>query len=371
MTKILLVSSKDNNFYNFRSELILKLHDIGHEVVLVCPPGEKMKFFIDRGCRFVPLEMDRRGKNYLHDIKLILGYRKIFKTEKPDIVLTYTGKSSAYGGMVSRFLKIPYIINNAGLIDTSFYSKYLELVLNTLYRIGFKKAACMMYQNRQERDFLNNLLGDMHYRDLPGSGVNLKEFKYAEYPKDDSPITFNFVGRIVNIKGISEFLSCAELVKDKYSQTRFVIYGDYDDETYRKRIEKLISQGIVEYGGVKLDMKPCIAAAHAVIHPSYYEGMTNVVLEHSAMGRPCIGSAIPGVQDGIDDGITGYTFPLKDVDAMVKAVERFILLPYNEKVAMGKAARKKMEREFDRNIVTNIYIEEIDKILADKKLRKC
>lgn len=367
MAKILLVSSKDNNFYNFRSELILKLHEIGHEVVLVCPPGEKIKFFTDRGCRFVGLEMDRRGKNYLHDIKLIIGYYKIFKKERPDIVLTYTGKSSAYGGMVSRFLKIPYIINNAGLIDTTFYSKYLEIVLNALYSLGFKKASCMMYQNTQERDFLNKILGKIHYRDIPGSGVNLDEFKYSKYPKDDSVITFNFVGRIVNIKGIDEFLTCAERIKAKFSNTRFVIYGEYDDEFYRERIERLQENCIVEYGGVQLNMKPFISAAHAVIHPSYYEGMTNVVLEHSAMGRPSIGSAIPGVQDGIDDGITGYTFPLKDVDAMVATVEKFILMPHEKKVEMGRAARAKMEREFDRNIVTNIYLEEIDRILLENK----
>ena len=54
-----------------------------------------------------------------------------------------------------------------------------------------------------------------------------------------------------------------------------------------------------------MDMKPHIEAAHAVIHPSYYEGMTNVVLEHSAMGRPCIGSNIPGVREERPGGCPG------------------------------------------------------------------
>lgn len=367
MAKIILISSKDNNFYNFRSELILKLNEIGHEVILVCPQGEKIKYFTDRGCRFIALDMDRRGMNYFKDFKLIVGYYQIFKKEKPDIVLTYTGKSSAYGGIVCSLLKIPYIINNAGLIDTRFYSRYLEIVLNTLYRLGFKKASCMMYQNTQERDFLNGILHHkVYYRDIPGSGVNLTQFQYAEYPKDDSVIVFNYVARIVEIKGITEYLDCAERIKEKYPNTRFVIYGDYDDEEkYRIRIEELQQKGIVEYGGVKLDMKPYIKAAHAVIHPSYYEGMTNVVLEHSAMGRPCIGSDIPGVKDGITEGVTGYTFPVKNVDALTAVVERFILLSHEQKAEMGRAARKKMEQNFDRNIVTNIYLEEIDRILKN------
>lgn len=368
MAKLVLISSKDNNFYNFRSEVILKLHELGHEIVLVCPYGKKIDFFTERGCRFVPLEMDRRGTSFLNDFKLIKGYRKIFKEEKPDIVLAYTGKSSAYGGLVCRWLNIPCIINNAGLVDTKYYSFLVGIVLEILYRIGFRKAACMMYQNTQERDYINRILNNkVHYRDIPGSGVNVSEFSYKEYPENDNVITFNFVGRIVLIKGIEEYLSCAERIKTKYPQTRFLIYGDYDDEVYRAKIEELQSKGIVEYMGVKMDMKPYIAAAHADIHPSYYEGMTNVVLEHSASGRPCIGSNVPGVKEGIDDGVTGYTFEVRNVDSMVSAVEKFILLSHDEKVAMGKYARRKMEREFDRNIVTNIYIEEINRILSRKQ----
>ena len=84
------------------------------------------------------------------------------------------------------------------------------------------------------------------------------------------------------------------------------------------------------------------------------------------MGRVCIGSDIPGIKEGIDEDETGFLFHCKNVDELVSAVEKFINLPYDKKVAMGKAAREKMEREFDRNIVTNIYIEEINRILQRK-----
>ena len=113
-----------------------------------------------------------------------------------------------------------------------------------------------------------------------------------------------------------------------------------------------------------MDMKLFIAKSHAVIHSSYYEGVTNVILEHAAMGRPAIASDIPGCREPINHGESGYTFELKNVDDLVNMVETFILLPHEDKVKMGRAARKKMEREFDRNIVTNIYIEEINRILA-------
>lgn len=363
MARIMMISPKDNNFYNFRRELIYKMLELGYEVYLVCPYGKKLDVLIVAGCKFIDLKIDRRGTNPIKDFGQILFYKKILKEVKPDIVLTYTGKCSIYGGIACG-KKYPYIVNNAGLMDTSTYPSWLKLVMDILYKVGFRNAICMMYQNHQERDYLNKILNNkVKYKEIPGSGVNINEFTFQPYPQNDDIITFNFVGRIVKIKGIDEFIECAKRIHQKYKNTRFVIYGDYDDDEYKKIIETGIQDGYLEYGGILLDMKPAIVNAHAVIHPSYYEGMTNVVLEHSAMGRVCIGSDISGVAEGIDEGITGYTFECKNIDALVEKVEKFVLLPNSEKAAMGKAAREKMEREFNREIVTNVYIAKIKEII--------
>lgn len=364
MKKIVLISSKDNTFYNFRSELILKLHEIGYEVVLVCPYGKKIDYFTERGCGFIDLDIDRRGTSIINDFKLIQSYQRLLKRERPDIVLTYTAKPSIYGGFVCGKMKIPCIINNAGLMETK---GIFDVFMKLLYKIGWSKAECMMFQNTGERDIINKLLkGKVHYRDLPGSGVNLNKFEFTEYPEDNGTIVFNYVARIVKNKGIDELLECAQIIKMRHNNVKFVLYGDFDDDEYKDKIFSLEKQGIVQYGGIQLDMKPCIKNANAAIHPSYYEGMTNVVLEHSAMGRPCLGSNIPGVKDGIDDGKTGFLFETRNVNSMVSAVEKFINLSYDEKVIMGKKARKKMEQEFDRNIVIDVYLEEIKRVLENK-----
>lgn len=360
MNKVMLIAPKDNNFYNFRGELILKLCDLKYEVILVCPYGSKIDYFTERGCRFIGIDMDRRGKNPVHDFVLMKKYMGMLKKEKPDIVLTYTSKPSIYAGFLCRCLKIPYIVNNAGLMETKGIFRHF---MNLLYIIGWAGASCIMYQNTKERDIVNKLLRNrVRYRDLPGSGVNLKEFAFREYPTQEPTLIFNYVARIVKIKGIEELIACAEQIKSKYCNVQFILYGDYDEEKYRQKIEELEKIGILKYGGIQRDMKPCIEKAHAVIHPSYYEGMTNVVLEHSAMGRPCIGSDIPGVREGIDEGKTGFLFEVRNVESMVCAVEKFIRLSQDEKAGMGRAAREKMEREFDRDLVTGIYLEEIRKV---------
>ena len=118
-----------------------------------------------------------------------------------------------------------------------------------------------------------------------------------------------------------------------------------------------------EYMGKKSDMLPEIESCHAVIHPSHYEGLTNVILEHSAMGRVCIASDIPGCREAVDDGVTGFLFPLCDVGALVKKVEIFINMNHKEKESMILSAREKIEKEFDRNIVVSKYMNEINRIL--------
>lgn len=361
MSKIVILIPKDNVAYNFRSELFLKLHEMGHDVTIVCPYGPKLDYFRDRGLRILDLPIDRRGTSILNDMKLTMQYIRIIRRIKPDLVLTYTTKCSVYGGFACEATRTPYIVNTAGIMQNGDKLSAIEEFILVLYRFALKKASCLMFQNDHECELLNTILQHkVHYRRIPGSGVNLDAFPFTPYPENDNEIIFNYVARIMKGKGISEYLDCAERIKPVWPTTRFIIYGDFDDDSYRSRVKELELRGIVEYGGIQMDMRPCIAKAHAVIHPAYYEGMTNVVLEHSSMGRVCIGSDIPGIREGIEDGKTGYLFIVRSVDSLVQAVETFIRLPPQEKAAMGRAAREKMEREFSRDIVTNIYLEEIN-----------
>ncbi len=360
---VLFLVNKDNVIYNFRRELAFKLLELGYRVVISCPYGKKMDFLTEKGAEWVDINIDRRGTSVLNDLKLLKQYYSQIKQINPDVVLCYTTKCSIYGGIVCKRLQIPYIVNNAGLVEND--KGLLEFIMRRLYKIGFKGAACMMYQNEREREYVNDIIGNnVHYRDIPGSGVNLKEFPFEEYPESDDEIVFNYVARIVGFKGINELLAAAERIKPTHPNVHFVLYGDYDDDSYRARVNALEKKGIVKYGGIQLDMKPYIKKAHAVIHPSYYEGMTNVILEHAAMGRPAIASDIPGCREGIDDGVSGYTFELKNVDDLVQKIEKFLSLSHEEKKDMGKAARVKMVKEFDRDIVTNLYLDEIKRFIS-------
>ena len=364
MSSIMILANQDSVLFNFRKEVIKEIIYNGYDVIISSPYGKKIEYFKKLKCKFIDTYINRRGINPFEDYKLFLTYLKIIKRYKPDIVLTYTSKCAIYGGMACRLTKTPYIVNNSGLIVLPKKLNFLKFFISFLYKLGDSKSNCMMYQNEYEMQIINNILKHrVKYKLIPGSGVNLDEFKYREYPDEKYGIIFNYVARIMKGKGIEEYLKCAKIVHKKYPNTVFNIFGIYEDETYKSIIEKYELEGIVKYMGVYDDLRPFIEKAHAIIHPSYSEGMTNVCLEHSAMGRVCIASDIPGCREIIEDDRTGYVFQLKHVDKLVEKIEKFINLSNNEKKKMGQLARSKMEKEFSRKFIGNTYINEINKIL--------
>ena len=100
--------------------------------------------------------------------------------------------------------------------------------------------------------------------------------------------------------------------------------------------------------------------ASAVVLPTYHEGMSNVLMEASATGRPVIATRISGCREIIDEGITGFGCAPGSAKSLIEALQKFLALDPASRAAMGRSAREKMQREFDRKRVTQDYLEEIN-----------
>ena len=196
---------------------------------------------------------------------------------------------------------------------------------------------------------------------MPGSGVNLKHYQPMTYPKLDT-VDFVFIARVMKEKGIDNYLQMAEVIRKKYPQTRFHICGFCEDD-YTERLNELQEKGVIEYHGMVKDMIEIYKKTACTIHPTYYpEGLSNVLLESSASARPIITTNRAGCREVIDDGMNGYICKQNDSVDLIKQVEKFLVLSWDERKAMGLAGRKKVEKEFDRQIVINKYLQEVNRI---------
>ena len=367
-TRVLFLAAHFISLYLTRKELIEELTDKGYEVYLSLPESDDNKFFIDLGCKIVPIKINRRGTNPFSDFALMLRYIKVIKQVDPDIILSYEIKPNIYGAMANRFLKKPgtgqkyrQVCNITGTGAVFLEDDITAKLCRTLYRHSIKKAYLVFFQNTSDMEyFIKNKMVEDNVGLLPGSGVNLHQFTPSPLP-DDTHVKFIFIARVTGVKGLNEYLRAASSIKKDRPDVTFYIAGFCEEEYYLRLTEEYEDRGVVEYLGFRKDINKIISENHCIVLPSHGgEGVPNVILEASAMTRPCIGSAVPGTIDAIKDGVTGYLFEARSAEDLERVMRKFLDLTYEEKVKMGLAGRERVERIFDRNFVIEKYMKEIE-----------
>ena len=194
---------------------------------------------------------------------------------------------------------------------------------------------------------------------LHGAGVNLEDYPCQPYPQA-GPVRFLFVGRVMHEKGVDELFAAAKRMKQQYGeQVEFHMVGSFE-EAYKPVMDQLELAGVVKYHGYQSDMKPFYAMAGCVVLPSYHEGMSNVLLEAAASGRPLITSDIPGCREAVENGVSGYLCPARDAGALYEAMRRFGALPVEQRSQMGRCGRERMEQQFSKTAVVAETIKQLE-----------
>ena len=362
MSKVLFLVNHDVVIYNFRLELVERLLQDGHQVMISSPYGERIEDLKALGCSYYPVELSRHGMNPVEELKLLNSYLKLIREVKPDIVFTYTIKPNIYGGMACAMLGVPYVVNITGLGTAVENGGPVQKITVMLYRMALAKVQRVFFQNEENRQFFvdRKLALDKHGM-LPGSGVNLNRFTPLEYPGEETT-EFVFISRIMKEKGADQYLEAAEHIRAKYPNTRFHICG-FCEQAYEERLKELQDKGVIIYHGMVRDVRQVIAKTHCTIHPTYYpEGLSNVLLESAACGRPLITTDRSGCREVIDDGVNGFVVEQKNAQDLIAKIEKFLSLDHETRKAMGQAGRAKVEREFDRQIVVEAYVKELESV---------
>lgn len=358
--RILFLANHFITLYSFRKEVINAMVRQGHELYLSLPKSDENKYFEGLGCHIIETEIDRRGVNPIKDIRLILFYKKMIPQVNPDIIFSYTIKPNIYGTLVSNG-KYRQVCNITGTGATFLKRSLVSSICEVLYKLSIKRCYKVFFQNTGDRDFfIKERLVKNNYAMLPGSGCNLQQHIFKPLPEGNE-IRFIFIGRVMKLKGIDQYLQAAEIIRKKYPNTKFFIAGWNEQPDYMRLVEEAQKAGWVEYIGFRKDIDQWIEKCHCTILPSHGgEGVPNVLLESAATGRICIGSKINGTMDVIENGKNGYLFNTGDGMDLARQIEKFILLSPEKRSAMGKAGREKVEHEFDRRIVINAYMNEVD-----------
>jgi glycosyltransferase involved in cell wall biosynthesis len=173
-------------------------------------------------------------------------------------------------------------------------------------------------------------------------------------------------------KGVNEYVACARALKERHENLTFLMVGGTDEKNPRaipsQQLKEWEQQGLVRYLGHREDIIPLLAISNLVVLPSYREGVPRVLLEASAMGKAIVTTDSIGCREVVDHEVNGLRVSQRSVPELVDAVER---LSDDEglRIKYGQAAREKVIREFDEQIVINATIALYDEVLARKSKR--
>ncbi len=361
--RILILANYANGIWLYRKELIRAFLDDGHEVYISVPPDENCQKLTGLGFNVIETGLDRHGLNPLKDLGLFREYLRLIRKYRPGVVLTYTIKPNIYGATAARLKKVPYICNITGLGKAIQGGGILSKVLCRMYKFSMGKAVKVFFQNEGNMKILQKRgIAKKNAALLPGSGVNTTEHPLREYPDESDGIIILAVLRMMKDKGVGEYLEAAKELSEKLPGLKFELVGEYEEDErhiYEPMIEDLVSKGILKYYGHIDNVEEVMSKCHIVVHPSYHEGMSNVLLEAAACGRPILTSDIPGCREAVIEGKNGFLFEAESAQALISSIEKIMGLSADERRAMGLEGRKFIVSKFDRKIIIDSYRREL------------
>ena len=364
--KIAVIENGLISTYTMREGLMVQLIREGCEVYILTHTNSFVSQVEKMGLQVVNV-----GSGNLNPVKVfkyIYNIRRALKKIKPDVCLTFSIRPAIWGNLITRELKIPTITNITG-IGPLFISKSLVYrTARTMYRKALNKTKKVFFQNYDDMNlFLERKFVEISVAErIPGSGIDFNKFKpIILKEKDPDTFIFLFIGRLIKDKGIFEYINAARYIRKKFPNTVFNVMGPFWTQNLKRntitqsQLQNWIDEGVIDYLGEKKDVRKFIAEADCVVLPSYREGTSNTLLEAASMGKPVITSNTTGCKEIVTDRVTGFLCRVKDELDLADKMEQMILLPIAERDEMGKKARIKIIKEYDKQIVIDAYLKAI------------
>jgi glycosyltransferase involved in cell wall biosynthesis len=352
--------------FNFRLNLMRALMAAGYEVVALGPADGYESRLTQAGVRHASWSVSRSGINPLAEWASVMALHQRLRAERVEVLLTYTPKGNIYGALAAWPLALRVIANVSGLGHAFTRDGPLAWLVRGLYRMTFRRAAWVFFQNREDMASFAEwgLVPGGRSELLPGSGVDVERFQPADAggPAEapGRPFVFLMAARLLWEKGVGEYVGAARHIKGQHAQARFLLQG-FLEPRRRGSVPRAIlddwgREGLVEYIEATDDMVSSLRHADCVVLPSYREGMPRILLEAASMAKPVIAADSPGCRDALEDGVTGLLCKPKDERGLAQAMLRLMAMPAAARREMGWRGRERVLARFDERQVLGRYL---------------
>ncbi len=361
----LLLPSYPNTILAFRGNLI-KLISQKYNVYVACPKLSKdmKKEFKKLNISHFELPLINFRITPIRDFFVFIKLYFLILKIKPKKILAYTLKPNFLGGIAARLQNIDFYPMFTGL-GTFFEGKnnIFKFVFYKFLGFGIKKSKNVIFYNSANMELLVRLGVCNHSQGIivNGSGLDINFYKTERSINfnDRKKITFLCSSRILEDKGIIEYLEAAKFIKKKYSNTEFLLLGWFQkskNSIKKDFIQDYVDKGFIDFLGYKKDVRKYVDDCDVFVLPSYHEGMPRSALEAMSMSKALILSKIPGTEELIEVGKNGFFCDPKSTKSLITAMEK-ILSEVPKINEFGNESRKIIEEKFDDKIINNRLLE--------------
>ncbi len=336
--KICFVTTVSSTIRAFFIPQLKYLATHGFDVTVVCFSDNTLQSELGDAIRFKSINIPR-GLSPFGMLRAVVALCKFFKRERFDLIQYSTPNAALCASLAAWFAgckKSNYhlmgfrYLGESGIKKrmlkmferiTCHLSTSIECVSRSNLELGLKER---LFSREKATVVWNGSTG----------GVDLQKFDYSkrdEWRKavrmglgyTDNDFVFGFVGRITRDKGINEILAAYRPLQ-KNAKLLFVGSAEGLDTLDQELLAEARANKNIQFHDSVRDIERYFAAIDVLLLPSYREGFGNVIIEAAACGTPAIISDIPGPIDAVEVGKTALVVPVKDSEALSKAMSSML-----------------------------------------------
>jgi len=172
---------------------------------------------------------------------------------------------------------------------------------------------------------------------------------------EDSTVLFVSVARLSPQKDHVSLIQAFSIAASRNGHLRLLLAGDGPLRLeVEARVKALGLEGKVRFLGVRADVPEILAAADVFVLSSRWEGNPLSVMEAMAAGKPVIATAVGGVPELVQDGVSGVLVPPENVEALADAMLK-LAGDAALRTRSGQAAFRRAKERFDVSVMVEGY----------------
>lgn len=317
----------------------------GHKVVVAAPHGSQLAALAEqRGLQVKTTTSGKRGW-----ITLVPSYLRILKHCEIDVVNTHGSLDSWTASLAGRISsRRPIIVRTRHKSTPVSRTWRHRLLYGRLPHVVTTTGEAV-----RQGLITRNRLNPSRVISIP-TGVDLERFH--PQPPDASlrkSLGLGSQGPLVGAvtflrpeKGMTVLIEAVRWLKKRFSTVECVIIGDGGEKpALLDRIRELGLEHCVHLVGFRQDVPALLALLDVVVIPSFEEGIPQSLTQALAMERPVVASAVGGVPEVVQDGLTGLLVPPRDPAILAEKIACLLHDPIAA-TRMGKVGRQVIQERY-------------------------